>query len=61
MNPQRIDDPDTLLVERVLKQDLFGRVELVRLPAASGGGLATRRVLGLGRRPRRSRRAESTR
>lgn len=39
----RIGDPAELTAERTLKQDLFGRVELVRLPAAAGNGLATRR------------------
>jgi len=43
MNLPRIDESDSLPIEKVLKQDLFGRVELIRLPAASGGGLATRR------------------
>ena len=50
MSSQSIDDPDRLPVEKVLKQDLFGRVELVRLPAASGGGLATRRDTRCSRR-----------
>jgi RIO-like serine/threonine protein kinase len=43
MSSQNIDDPDTLPVEKVLKQDLFGRVEQVRLRGASEGDLAIRR------------------
>ena len=43
MRSENIDHPDGLAVEKVLKQDLFGRVELVRLPDSAGGGLATRR------------------
>ena len=50
MSAQRIDKPEALRVEKVLKRDLFGRVELVRLPDASGGGLATRRDTTCSRR-----------